>query len=101
MRGGGLVSSIGASSMVTPPLGSSSATKSGWTVGGGAETRLWNSNWSAKLEYLSMDLGHTSYDFLVTNSRAVPPGTPAFRVDSAIRDHIIRVGVNYRFGQAN
>jgi outer membrane immunogenic protein len=82
-------------------VGSSSTTKSGWTAGGGVETRLWNSNWSAKLEYLYMDLGHTSYDFLVTNSRAFSPGTPAFRVDSAIRDHIFRVGVNYRFGPAN
>src|SRR2546423_1672121 len=38
-----------------PPIiaGSSNVrrTGSGWTVGGGVETKLWNSNWSAKLEY--------------------------------------------------
>src|SRR5262245_6326843 len=42
------------------------AIKTGWTVGGGVETRLWNSNWSAKLEYLYMDLGRTSYDLIAT-----------------------------------
>jgi outer membrane immunogenic protein len=83
--------------------GASSATKTGWTVGGGVETRLWNSNWSAKLEYLYMDLGHTSYDLLASNIPNVspPPGSPLIKVDSAIRDHIFRVGVNYRFGPAN
>jgi len=82
--------------------GSLSATKSGWTVGGGVETRLWNSNWSAKLEYLYMDLGHTSYDLMTTTAGSgLPSGSPLFKVDSAIRDHIFRVGVNYRFGPAN
>jgi outer membrane immunogenic protein len=77
--------------------GNSSATKDGWTVGGGVESRLWNSNWSARLEYLYMDLGHTSYDLIATTP---PLGSPLLKVDSAIRDHIIRVGVNYRFGSA-
>jgi outer membrane immunogenic protein len=83
--------------------GSLSATKSGWTVGGGVETRLWNSNWSTKLEYLYMDLGHTSYDLMSTIAGVnnLPSGSPLFKVDSAIRDHIFRVGVNYRFGPAN
>src|SRR5262249_47591072 len=77
--------------------GSSSALRNGWTVGGGVETRLWNSNWSAKLEYLYMDLGHISYDLLTTNLSPLP-GSPLIKVDSDIRDHIFRVGVNYRFG---
>jgi outer membrane immunogenic protein len=80
--------------------GSSSAIKSGWTVGSGLESRLWNSNWSAKLEYLYMDLGHTSYDLIATAANP-PAGHPLFKVDSAIRDHIFRVGVNYRFGPMN
>jgi outer membrane immunogenic protein len=78
-----------------------STTRSGWTIGGGVETSLgWfglsGNNWSAKFEYLYVDLG------TVTNSFTVPlTATPAafytFTGSSHIRDHIIRVGVNYRF----
>ena len=72
------------------------STKSGWTVGGGVETKLWNSNWSAKLEYLHVDLGT-----LTTNTADVIVATPtvlfANTVTSAkFRDEIVRVGVNYK-----
>jgi outer membrane immunogenic protein len=79
-----------------------STTRSGWTVGGGVETSLaWmgvpGNNWSFKLEYLYVDLG------TVTNSFTVPlvatlTNSYAFTSSSHIRDHIIRVGLNYRFG---
>ena len=77
-------------------LGAASSTKDGWTAGAGVETRLWNSNWSAKFEYLYMDLGGQSYDVLPINPA---PRVPSFHVDSAMRDHIIRVGLNYTFGE--
>jgi hypothetical protein len=36
---------------------SSHNTKAGWTLGGGLEGRL-GGNWTAKIEYLYLDLGH-------------------------------------------
>ena len=83
---------------------SSKTTKTGWTVGGGVETSLawvgWSPNWSAKLEYLYVDLGS------VSNSATAALGGGFFTAPTSatllsshdIRDHIIRVGVNYRFG---
>jgi outer membrane immunogenic protein len=72
---------------------SGSSTHAGWTVGGGVEGKFWN-NWSAKLEYLYMDLG--TFDSSV--AFAVPPG-PALsaNVSSRVTDHIIRAGINYHF----
>ena len=59
-------------------------TRLGWTVGGGVETKL-TQNWSAKLEYLYVDLGDKN---LYT---AVGP------VDVAFTSHIVRLGLNYKF----
>jgi outer membrane immunogenic protein len=75
---------------------STKATKSGWTVGGGVETKLWNSNWSAKLEFLHLDFGTVSNAFpLVTAAGVVTPFTTA--TSAKLRDEVIRVGVNYKF----
>jgi outer membrane immunogenic protein len=71
----------------------------GWVAGAGIEAALWG-NWTAKAEYLYMDLGN-----LAANTSAVGvPGlggapTPAIQTTtSSIRDNIVRAGVNYRFG---
>jgi outer membrane immunogenic protein len=72
--------------------GSASSVRSGWTAGGGIETRLWQSNWSVKLEYLYVDLGSQSYDML-TAVAAQPTHSPT---TSDIHDHIIRAGANYK-----
>jgi outer membrane immunogenic protein len=40
-----------------------SHTKSGWTIGGGIETQLVG-NWTAKVEYLYIDLGTVNEDFV-------------------------------------
>src|SRR5262249_18389081 len=46
--------------------GSLSDTRAGWTVGGGGEWAF-SPNWSAKIEYLHIDLGTVSYtDICVT-----------------------------------
>ena len=66
--------------------------KDGWTVGGGIETRLWNSNWTAKAEYLYMDLGNQGSSNLVGLGAA----THVSNVD--FKDHIVRVGLNYKLG---
>jgi outer membrane immunogenic protein len=62
-------------------------TKSGWVVGGGAEVPIIGP-WSAKIEYLYMDLGTITDNFpMVTLT-----GT------SSIRDNIFRAGLNYKLG---
>ncbi len=59
----------------------------GWTVGAGIEWAFWN-NWSAKVEYLYMDLG---------NGPTIPL-TPAASITTGhLTDNIARVGVNLRF----
>jgi outer membrane immunogenic protein len=79
-----------------------SGTTTGWTVGGGVETSLaWMgvNHWSAKLEYLYVDLGSVGGGFNLPAPASPTPGT-FYTVGSAshINDHIIRAGLNYRFG---
>jgi len=62
-------------------LGSASETKAGWTVGGGVEAAL-NGPWSAKLEYLYVDLGR---------------GGAIAGADAKFQTNIVRAGINYRF----
>jgi len=64
----------------------------GWTVGGGIEAALWG-NWTAKAEYLYMNLGSISTSVDVSTPGA--PGTLA--TNSTVRDHIVRIGANYHF----
>jgi outer membrane immunogenic protein len=73
--------------------GDASGVKSGWTVGGGIETKL-GGQWSAKIEYLYVDLGSQSVSY-VNNFGAGNTNTTT--VSSSIREHIARLGVNYTF----
>jgi outer membrane immunogenic protein len=95
----GSIKTSGAFAGVTPNgvavavAGSSSDTRIGWTVGGGIEGKI-TTNWSAKLEYLYMDL-----DNFRAGSFSLAPGSLiAANVDSRFRDHILRAGINYTFG---
>ena len=74
--------------------GSSSDTRLGWTVGAGIEGKI-TSNWSAKLEYLYMDL-----DSFRARKLLAPAGQRDRRAMSTrvSRDHILRAGINYTFG---
>jgi outer membrane immunogenic protein len=85
VTGGLAVGDIKAS---TPGLPGGSSTNAGWTVGGGLEFAL-PGNWTAKAEYLHVDLGQFDCG---TNCG----GTPTDKVSS--RADIFRAGVNYRFG---
>lgn len=67
----------------------------GAAVGGGIETAVLG-NWSAKLEYLHMDFGHPSDDLAVSSPLVAP--NVATRLAGSMRDDVVRVGVNYRFG---
>jgi outer membrane immunogenic protein len=66
-------------------------TRVGWVVGTGVEVFLVK-NWTAKVEYLYMDLGSFTNTFTV----GLAPPTP-FVVNSHITDQIVRVGFNYHF----
>jgi outer membrane immunogenic protein len=75
---------------------STTDTRIGWTVGAGVEGAI-GGNWTAKLEYLYMDLGTTAGSF-ATTFPAFGGGTITSNFSSRITDNILRVGVNYRFG---
>ena len=74
-------------------FGSNTDTRLGWTVGAGIEGKI-TQNWSAKLEYLYMDLG----SFNGGTYTLAPASAIGVRTDSDFRDHILRAGINYTFG---
>ena len=75
---------------------SNSDTRVGYTVGAGVEGVI-GGNWTAKLEYLWVDLGRTSGAF-TTTIPALGGGVLTSNYSSRITDNILRVGVNYKFG---
>jgi outer membrane immunogenic protein len=87
------ITSTNAAQAVISAVGSNTDTRIGWTVGAGAEFML-NRNWSAKIEYLYMDLG----DFNNINFTLAPLAPIGVRTSSNFPDHIARVGINYRWG---
>lgn len=71
-----------------------SATKDGWTVGGGIETPftllgLFGPSWTTKTEYLYVDLGTTANTF--TNAGITATNS------TRVTEHIFRTGLNYHF----
>ena len=76
--------------------GANSATKVGWTAGGGAEWLIYR-NWSVKAEYQFVDLGTQT----VRASAGVlaVPGTALSSFNAVFRDeiHVVRAGINYHF----
>ena len=61
-------------------------------MGVGVEGRI-NADWSAKAEYLYMDLGTVSA--AVVNP--LTTGPLAATISSKVTDNIFRLGINYRF----
>jgi outer membrane immunogenic protein len=72
------------------PLGVNT-TKPGWTIGGGIEAAI-SGQWTAKVEYLYLDLGE------VVAGGHTGGFSSAGQFSSIIRDHIVRAGVDYRLG---
>lgn len=84
ITGGAAFGNIQAS---TPGFAGASATNAGWTIGAGLEFAI-AGNWTAKAEYLYVDLG--SFNCGVSCGVA--------GVDNvSFRENLIRGGVNYRF----
>jgi outer membrane immunogenic protein len=81
-----------------------SNTRTGWTIGTGVESKL-GGGWSAKLEYLYVDLGTVNHTLPIAIN---PASGAAFNTGGAasaatsfhVTDNIVRVGVNYAFGSA-
>lgn len=76
----------------TPPLGdvrTNSSTRTGWVAGGGIEYGF-ATNWTARVEYLHLELGDESFSFTASNSifRLVDQGS--LGIDT------VRVGVSYQ-----
>jgi opacity protein-like surface antigen len=65
----------------------------GWVAGIGAETRLWNTNWLARLEYLHYDFGDSEND-------VDPSGPPPF-TSGHITTDVVRAGLSYKFDWNN
>jgi len=73
----------------------------GWTVGGGIEGAI-GGGWTARLEYLYLDLGSVSGTFTTSSATLLNPANGMTALTSGfssrVTDNIVRVGVNYRFG---
>ena len=67
-------------------FGNETTTKAGWTLGGGAEFAI-AGPWTAKAEYLYVDLDENSCGTAAC-------GTPT---DVTFRTNLVRAGLNYRF----
>jgi outer membrane immunogenic protein len=75
----------------TPGFPGATQTNAGWTAGGGLELALTN-NWTAKAEYLHVDLGNMNCGFscgVVANNNV------------SLKSDMVRGGVNFRFGGGN
>jgi outer membrane immunogenic protein len=71
-------------------IGSFKTTKVGWTGGAGIEYAFID-NWSAKIEYLYVDLGKTTCDAACAAPAAADP------VSATFKSNVVRAGVNYKF----
>jgi len=82
---GGLA--VGDIKATTPLFAGKSETNAGWTVGGGLEVALMN-NWTAKAEYLYVDLGNANCSALCGLTAGNNVG---------LTTNVVRGGINYRF----
>jgi len=74
-------------------VSSSKTDRFGWTVGAGIEA-MFAANWSAKIEYLYVDMGSISNSVVSPTASGLPLGA---NFTSRITDNIIRAGINYHF----
>jgi outer membrane immunogenic protein len=90
-------------SQLSPPFGefdrgTFNETRSGWTIGGGAEWTLWSPNWTAFLEYNYYQLnGGTTVTGVHTPCPASSGGTCNQFNTGRQEIQTIKVGVNYKF----
>jgi outer membrane immunogenic protein len=78
---------------VTGAFDSHTGSRLGWTAGAGVDVAL-TSNWSARLEYLYVNVDDIQTTTRIPNVLGL--GSTALGIQ--VHDSILRVGVNYRFG---
>ena len=83
---------------VTCFAGNSSAIRTGWAAGGGAEWLL-DQHWSAKIEYQFIDLGTETVRVTAVSLCGICGGTSLSSFNAAFHDrfNVVRLGLNYRF----
>jgi outer membrane immunogenic protein len=69
----------------------STETHVGWTAGGGIEAAL-TQNWTARAEFLYVDLGSKEHNFYEP-----APGWPRISANASMTAGIVRGGFNYKF----
>jgi len=84
--------------------GAFSGVRAGWTAGAGGEWVI-APNWTAKLEYLYYDLGSATYatgGYAIQTGPTSLPGSGLASIATSTTTHftgnIVRVGLNYKFG---
>jgi opacity protein-like surface antigen len=81
--------------LATPPVTTTSLVTPkwlfGWTAGVGAETRLWNTNWLARVEYLHYDFGSGG-----PSVQSVPAGPVAGQTSGHLTSDVVRAGLSYK-----
>ena len=75
---------------------SASATRVGWTVGGGLEYAVTN-NWSVRAEYRYTDFGHST---IFANSFITPFGASGAFFNRHFTENRVQVGFSYKFDTA-
>jgi outer membrane immunogenic protein len=87
----GIEDTFGGSLTTGVPPSVQSDTRTGWTAGGGIETKL-SRNWSTKSEYLYIDAGDSSFSTRPLGGATVDTVTFHHQI------HLLKTGLNYRFG---
>jgi outer membrane immunogenic protein len=85
VTGGAAFGNIRAS---TPGFATTTQTNTGWTIGGGLEAAL-APNWTAKVEYLYVDLGNFNC--------GLNCGAGLVTDNVSFKTNLLRAGVNYKF----
>lgn len=94
--GGSITGNNANGASITVAFPGTSSTRAGWTAGAGVEGRI-SGNWTAKLEYLYMDLGTVSAGPIATTILVPVRTNGAASYSSHFTDNILRVGLNYHF----
>jgi outer membrane immunogenic protein len=85
--------------------GTFSHTRTGWALGGGVETKVFR-GWTAKLEYLHVDLGGRTETIAVPLNAAFGAalntgGSASVTTRTKVTDDVIRLGLNYKIFWSN
>ena len=83
--------------VLSPKIVSNSATKAGWTIGGGLETALWG-HWLARAEYRYADFGTSSFAVARAGTEITSAFASVDTVDVSLRTHTATFGLAYKFG---